>query len=347
MSLRIFRRKGSLIYSYEGTVAKRRLRGSTGTTDKKRAERIAAKLENTEWECHLDGPSAVLTFPQAVELYLKAGKPTKYLAKLEDYWKDTKVKDMTRGAIKQSAIEIYPGCSGATWNRQVITPTQAVINHCAGLELCQPVRIERFAFERKIKQPVSLQWLDAFCAHARPIIAALATFMFATACRISEARRLDWPHIDFQERLILIVKTKNKHQRLPHMPSRLMVALANLPRDVPPFDTPESTLRRWWDADIESTAKAVSGFVRLTFHSCRHGFVTKLLNDGLDVVTIGKLGGLSPQVILATYGHAINNPKLTDGLFDNESTITITDRLAGQSDQIVRKINLKKNNADE
>lgn len=320
MPVTIFRRKGSKIWSYAGTVAERRLRGSTGTTDKRRAERIAAKIETSEWERHLDGPEAVLTFPQAVALYLKAGKQEKYLGKIEDYWKDTKVKDMTRGAIKQSAIEIYPGCSGATWNRQVITPTQAVINHCAGLDLCSPIRLERFDFERKIKQPVSLQWLDTFCAHARPQIAALATFMFATACRISEARRLDWPHVDFQQRAILIVKTKNKSQRLPHMPPRLLVALANLPRDERPFGTPESTLRRWWDQDIEATAKAVPGFTRLTFHSCRHGFVTKLLNDGMDVVTIGKLGGLTPQVILQTYGHALNNPKLAEKVFDTDLT---------------------------
>lgn len=320
MPVKIYKRKGSEIYSYRGRAAGHRLRGSTGTTDKVRAQRIAAKKEAEQWDSHLDGPEAVLTFPQAVDLYLKAGKPEKYLAKLEDYWKDAKVKDMTRGGIKQSAIEIYPGATGATWNRQVITPTQAVINHSASLEKCSPIKIERFEFEQQIKQPVSLQWLDTFCSHARPVISALATFMFATACRISEARRLDWPHINFQERAILIVKTKNKSQRLPHMPARLLVALANLPRDAKPFGTPESTLRRWWDQDIEATAKAVPGFNRLTFHSCRHGFITKLLNEGMDVVTIGKLGGVSPELILATYGHALNNPKLANKVFDPDLT---------------------------
>jgi integrase len=244
MPVKIFRRKGSLIYSYAGTAAGHRLRGTTGTTDKKRAERIAAQVEAKEWDRHLDGPEAVLTFPQAVELYLKGGKSEKYLAKIEDYWKDTKVKDMTRGAIKQSAIEIYPGCSGATWNRQVITPTQAVINHCASLDLCSTIRIERFDFEQKIKRPVTLEWLDTFCAHARPMIGALAVLMFATGCRISDARRLDWQQIDFQRRSITFQKTKAKKQRFAHVPPRLLVTLANLPRDERPFGAPESSLRR-------------------------------------------------------------------------------------------------------
>jgi hypothetical protein len=320
MPLRVYRRKGSLIYSYSGTVAGRRLRGSTGTTDKERAKRIASTKEGREWDRHLDGPEAVLTFPQAVALYLKAGKPEEYLGKIEDYWKDTKVKEMTRGAIKQSAIEIYPGCSGATWNRQVITPTQAVINHCASLELCSPIKIERFDFEQEIKQPVTLEWLDTFCAHARPKIAALATFLFGTGARISDARRLEWPEIDFQRRAIGIRKTKAKKQRFAHMPPRLLIALANLPRDEKPFGEPESTLRRWWDADIEATAKVVQGFDRLTFHSCRHGATTKLLHDKVDVVTIGELVGMSPQQVLRTYGHAQNDRTLTDKLFDTSVT---------------------------
>jgi hypothetical protein len=46
------------------------------------------------------------------------------------------------------AMDLYPGCSGATWNREVITPTQAVIN-CADQNLCPPIRIKRFKFEAK------------------------------------------------------------------------------------------------------------------------------------------------------------------------------------------------------
>jgi integrase len=323
MPVKVYRRKGSLIYNYRGTVADRRLRGSTGTTDKKRAERIAAEIENNEWKCRLDGPEAVLTFAKASILYRASKeldrKQMRYLEKIEDYWKDTLVKDMKRGAIRQSAIEMYPGCSGATWNRQVITPTQAVINHCASLDLCAPmIKIERFDYEEAIKRPTTLDWLDNFCAHAEPAIAALAIFMFATGCRISDARRIEWSDIDFNERTILISRTKDKKQRLPHLPQRLLIALANLPRDRSPFGRPESTLRRAWDATV-----VAAGIRRLTFHSCRHGATTALLHEGIDVVTVGKLVGMAPERVLRTYGHAQNDPKLTEGLFGaaNEAKI--------------------------
>jgi len=253
----------------------------------------------------------------AVALYLKAGKSDRFIDKLEDYWKNAKIKDMTVGAIKQSAIDIYPNVSGATRNRQVLTPTLAIINHCAELELCPPLRMKkRFSFERKIKKPITLEWLDAFCASADLQLAALATLMFATGCRISEARRLEWYDIDFQKRTVLIRKTKNKRQRLPHMPQRLLLALAQLPRDERPFAFAFTTAREAW----ERIAKA-AGIEVLTFHSCRHGFATKLLHDGIDVVTVAKLGGWeSAQQVLATYGHAKDDPKLTDGLFDERLT---------------------------
>lgn len=331
MQLKLFKRykrDGSFVWHYRGTVAGILLRGSTGTADRKAAALIAFEAEKSGLERRLAGSKKGLTFPRAVDYYLKAHslppRERKYLARILTHWgKRTLVKNLTAGAIRQSAIDIHPNDSGATRNRQVVTPTQAVINHCAELDLCAPVRVRRFDVEQKIKQPVTLEWIDAFCAAADPETAALAIFLFATGCRISEALRLKWDDIDFIRRVVLIRQTKTKSQRLPHMPNRLLVALANLPRDVPPFGRPETMLRRAWDRAIAAAAEAAgeAGFPRLTFHCCRHGFATTLLQSGKDVATVAKLGGWnSPHQVLATYAHAIQDATLTDGLFDTQST---------------------------
>ncbi len=320
MPIKVFRRTGSKIYSYRGTVAGRRLRGSTGTEDKARAERIAATKETEQWKCHLDGPGAVLTFAKASILYRAAGKEVKYLPKIEDYWKDTLVRDIKAGAIKQMAIDIYPEASPQTRNRQAITPAQAVINHCSELDMCAPIRVKRFEYEEKIKQPIMIGWLDTFCAHARPVIKALALQMFATAERINEAMRADWPDYDFEQRTIRVRDTKNKKERIAHMPQRLLVALANLSRDAKPFPWSESTLRRFWDEDIEKAAKAVPGFQRLTFHSCRHGFATTMLRTH-DPKTAAWLGGWDDiTLFMKTYAHAIQDATLTEKIFDTPLT---------------------------
>jgi len=133
--------------------------------------------------------------------------------------------------------------------------------------------------------------------------------------------RAGWSDYDFKARTVLVRDTKTATERLAHMPDRLLVALANLPRDAKPFDWSESSLRRFWDEDVAKTAREVPGFKRLTFHSCRHGFATALLQDGVDVVTVSKLGGWSsPHQVLDTYAHAVNNLRLTDRLFGTIDT---------------------------
>lgn len=325
------------VWHYEGTLLPGdRLRGSTRTANKEIAAQIAAKIEAEYWQRHLHGPQAVLTFPQAVAHYLAAGKgQTKndqlYLKRIIKYWaeyarkhhraSEMKVKDMNPGLIRQSAVDIHPKDSGATRNRQVLTPTLAIVNHCAELGHCNFMRIKRFEFEEEIKAPVTLPWLDTFCAYAvTPMIRALAVYMFSTGRRISDAKRLDWPEIDFQNLKIKIHKTKNKKQQFAHVTNRLLVELANLPRDRKPFWLSETTLRIQWDKTIEVAAKEVPGFARLTFHCCRHGATTKLLHEKIDVVTVGKLVGMTPQQVVKTYGHAQTDTTLTDTLFDTPQT---------------------------
>lgn len=320
MFLKLYKRRlkgGGFVYHYRGTVDGCRLRGSTGTADRKVAAKIAAQVETRKSEGGLLASKATLTFPKAVTLYLKGGKSDRYLGRLEDYWKNARISSMTAGAIRQSAVDIYPGCSGATWNRHVITPTQAIINHCAELELCSPIRIRRFKFEAKVKKPVTLEWLTTFCEYAQPMIKALVLQMFATAERFCEAHATEWTDYDFQQRTILVRDTKTGQESFAHMPNPLLVALANLPRDKKPFFYSETELRRRWDEDIARTAKAVPGFERLTFHCCRHGFATKLLRDGVDPKTAASLGRWkSVALFIETYAHAIQNPQLTERLFD-------------------------------
>ena len=338
MPLKLYKRKthDGFIWHYRGTVDGHRLRGTTGTANRKDAAKLAAQIETSQYKGDLFASKNLLTFPQAVALYLKGGKSEKYLGPIEDYWKNTRVKNMTAGAIRQSAIDLYPGCSGATWNRQVITPTQAIINHCAGLDLCPPVRIERFKFERrKVKKPVSLDWITVFCQHARPMIKALALTMFSTAARFGEVKRTEWKDYDFQQRTVLILDTKTKQVRRAHMPQPLLVALANLPRDKKPFFWSETELRKQWDEDVRKTAEAVPGFERLTFHCCRHGFATKMLRDGIDPKTAAGLGGWKDlKLFLDTYVHALPNSQLTEGLFD---TPVARDEDAHQQKQGVTK----------
>jgi hypothetical protein len=107
MPLKIYRRKGSSVWHYRGTLAGRRQRGTTGTSDKETATRIASEVENKFWKRGLDGKEKGLTWPKAVALYLELGSLAISDA-LVKYWGDAKIADINAGSIRQSAIDLYP-----------------------------------------------------------------------------------------------------------------------------------------------------------------------------------------------------------------------------------------------
>jgi len=327
MSLRLKLRNG--IWHYEGTVAGRRLRGSTKIPKKHKdiAARKVAEIETREWKCSVDGPETVLTFADAALHYRAAGKSSRFLDRVEDHFKEVLVKDITAGRIRQMAIELYPQCSGASRNRMAIVPAQAVINHAAESELCQPIRVKRFKVDAKVKEPATLEWIKAFQREASPAIGALALFMFLTGARIGEAIALDWQDVDLEARTALIRETKVGGERKAHLPDMLVAALANVPkvsgRPVFVYQHPDDVWRAWEGAIRRAGIKDLSP------HCCRHGFATGLLRAGLDVVTVAKLGGWkTPAQVLKTYGHALDDRSLTDVLTDTlltrDSTVNST-----------------------
>ena len=178
--------------------------------------------------------------------------------------------------------------------------------------------MKRFKVETKIKKPVTLEWINAFRAHAnRHDIAVLALFMFATGARISEALSARWDDIDLRQRKVLIRQTKIGSEREAHLPTDVLVALANLPRDREPFAISYTTARDAWARAVKA-----AGIEPLTFHSCRHGFATALHDKGVGVKTIAKAGGWkSAQHLFNTYLHADDDPTVTDRLFDTDVSI--------------------------
>lgn len=324
MPLKLTRKAGGIWY-YSGTVAGRRLRGSTRTAEKDIAQQIAARIEDRAWKSHIHGPEAVLTFAQAAILYRKAGKSTRFLEPIENFWRDTPVRQITAGAIKQSAVQLYPNAGPATRNRQAIVPTMAVINHAADSELCQRITVRRFAVERKEKEPATWEWIQAFMAHANPHLGALACFMFLTGARISEAIAVTWADVDLSRARVRIRQTKIGDERTAYMPAPLVAALANIEGErqgkVFKYSSRE-TARPQWDKVPKR-----AGIRKLSFHACRHGFATAMLHAGVDPVTVAKRGGWkSTAHLFATYGHAMEDETVVDRIFGEPLANNVTEK---------------------
>lgn len=319
MPLKLYKR-GS-VWHYRGTVAGRRIRGTTETEDKARAQRIAAEREKREWTRHLDGPGATLTFADAAIAYREAGKPTRFLELVEDHWKDTLVREINQAAVHKAARKLYPSAGPATRNRQAIVPTQAVINYCAEQEWCPRLRVKRFKVDAKIKQPATQDWVNDFAANASAHLGALCLFMFGTGARIGEAVALTWQDVDLSACTALIRQTKVNDERLAHLPPPVVAAIANIPSNRNPDDqvfkyVNRESVRQVWDAAIDRAQ-----IKKLSPHSCRHGFATTLLHRGVDVKTVAKLGGWKDVATLVkTYAHAMGDRTVTNVLFGTNQT---------------------------
>lgn len=299
------------------------VRQSTKTADKTKAQRLATEIERKIWSGHFDGPTAILTFGEAADIYRAAGKDNEFLAPVERYLKNTLIRDIKPSTLKTMALELFPGNSGASMNRRALTPAQAVINHCAEAELCAPLLIKkRFKVITKIKPFVTMDWLRGFQTTASEILAAYAYFMFLTGCRPSEGLAIDKDRdIDLTAATVIINNGKVGHERVAHLPAMMVSMIANLPLEPgrPLFWYQSIKVVRYpWEQAVKRAK-----IKRMTPHSCRHGTVTHLLRAKIDVVTVGKLVDMSPEMVMKTYGHAINDPTLTDRLVDTSLTRTL------------------------
>lgn len=338
MPLKLYRR--GTVWHYRGTIGpasrRQRLRGSTNTSDKDIAAREIANIEKRYWDGHHSGPAAVLTFDQACTQFISDGKPfmvgaVNVVEAAREHFKMTPISEVTSMTVRAMALDLYGHCTNASKNRLAITPVASIINHCAELELCSPIRIKRFPPQHKEKEPATLEWVQAFQAQAKPHLGTYALFMFLTGARPSEALAVDRDKdLDLQKAVVTLRQTKVEKDKLvtvtrkAHLPPMLVAALANL-KTVP--GRPLFVYREYghmietWKAEIDR-AKIED----LTPNCCRHGFATELLRRGVDVHTVAWLGGwASAAQVLKTYGHALKQRNLTNLLTDTPHAQAVDD----------------------
>jgi integrase len=299
------------IWRITGTVAGRRIRKSAKTRDLRAAKFAAQAIERRIWEGLATGRSGTLTFEAAALSYMQAGGETRFLAPLIVHFAGAPVRDIRPGNIEDAARALYPGAMPSTWNRQVVTPARAVINHAAERGWCPPLRVRRFPETRPARRAADRAWLEAFMAHAPAELAALALFMFTTGARISEALAIRRGDIEGRK---CRLQTKTG-ARVAILSRETMLRLAALPagsRTVFRYGARSSIYNHWYgicDA---------AGIERLPPHQAgRHSFATEMIvRHRIDPSTTAELGGWkNPRLLLDRYAHAENLDRVVDEVF--------------------------------
>jgi integrase len=221
--------------SYLGIAIER----SAGTPDKRLAQKrlrdLKRKIERGEFpERSEPEQEAEPTFLKAAVAYLKAGGDGAYLGPIIELTgahalRDRLISEIDQIAIDEAADALYPNGTPQTKNRQFYTPVSAVL--------------KRAGIERKIKRPKgwrgskSKWWLEpnqafALLFAARELDAEfglLCLILLYTGMRISEALNAKLRHLDLNQEMLYLPKTKNGDDRQVYIPPVVIDAFRAMP----------------------------------------------------------------------------------------------------------------------
>jgi excisionase family DNA binding protein len=235
----------------------------------------------------------------------KSGETDAYrLRKIKQFFKDVELRNITPMKIQKFRAErLKEGVSKTTTNREIqllkkmfnvaIEESYLEENPAKKIKLYSELDSVR---DRVLSEEEQPRLFKELAEHMKPLIlAALHTGM-----REGELLKLRWQNVDFEKRQIKVEMTKSKKTRFIPINSVLFDELERLKlkrveeQRVFPF----KYIQKAWE-----NARRRAGLEDLTFHDLRRTFGTRLLEAGVDIVTISKLYGHSSISVTQRYLH--------------------------------------------
>ena len=309
-------------FTYKGE----QIRKSTETNDKKLAERIYHKLlgEVAEGRWFERLPGDEKTFREMMEKYLiehSARNKTsrshirdRSLAKhLMQHFGDLTLNKINPKLISEYKTKrIREGASPRTVNYEL-----AVMGHAFNLaikewEWCTDnpvIKVSKEKVNNFIERWITDEEEERLLKVSRKWLQEMIVFALYTGLRQGEELNLQWPQIDLFRKTMTILEQKNEgrdtlplnKKALEVLKSRAKIRHINTNLI---FCTPKGTrinARNLLRAFYTATKKA--GIEGLRWHDLRHTFATRLVQDGVDVYTIQKLGRWKEISMVKRYAH--------------------------------------------
>jgi integrase len=334
----ILTRRGATWHA-SGTVAGRRIRQSLGTADRRLAEEARAALEADLFRRAIHGEKGLVTFPEAVESYLRAepraAATAGYVARLMQHFGSMQLGKIDQVALDRAyAALLAPDAAGATKQRAVLTPLRAIMEHAARRGWC-----ERPAFEapRIAKAQTAFLLPGQATALVQSATAlehrVLFTVLIACGTRASEAFDLEWKDVDLRGARARVLQKQGTIRQVD-LPPVAIAALASLPhRDGFVFRPPARKWRgqiiqapRYADLGREGGGQVATAFATacrrsglpgrwlqaadrkffapdLRLHDLRHTWATWHYAMHRDPIRLRDDGGWSTLAMVERYAH--------------------------------------------
>jgi len=228
------------------------------------------------------------------------------LRKIKECLGDAKLVKITDSMIRDYRQQrLDDGISPLTANREMAL-LKKMFNYAIekGMVSENPARkVKKFsetdtARDRTLSPDEEPRLLAELAPHIRPIVLVA----LHAGLRLGETLGLKWNDVNFEKRNIRVEHTKNKKARFIPLNSFLYAEFARLRtakldgKIVFPFK--RRSLRTGFENALKSAK--IEGF---TFHDLRRTFGTRLLEKGVNIVTIQKLYGHSSILVTQRYLH--------------------------------------------
>lgn len=308
------------------TKRRKRIRRSSGTRDYDEAREWYAKIASDLWRQKKLGERPVHSWAEAVVEYMRGrerrpsySQDLRRIAWIDAHLGnlllpdiDVEVLRAIRRAHASTAKRNGSTVGAATTNR-VMTFVRAVLNHARKLKWLADVP-EIDMLEVPERKPVYLEAdeVDALIAELQraPRTRHLVDFVvLAVDCglRMRNVTHLKWSDIDVQRRSVWIEKANtkgNRHIAIPLTDAAFEVIQRNMGRHLvyvlthrgKPYD-------RVNPRTLRAAAARVGVAKRITPHTLRHTFATRLIHRGVSLFELMELGGWSKIESVQIYTH--------------------------------------------
>lgn len=324
----IYRQKDSSLWWIDITVGGRRIRQSTGTADRTRAQEYHDRLKVQYWEQQRLGTKPRYTWREAVIRYLRESEGK---ASLENdrhalRWLDPHLGEKTLDQVDKAMVEritaerakpyvrVYKSgqrreCKpGVDTVNRFLTTLRALLNKARD----EWEWIERAPKVKALKGAKSrVRWIsraeaDKLLAELPAHLSAMAEFTLQTGLRRANVTHLQWSQVDLERRTAWVLSENTKNRKA------LAVPLSNKAVEVleawsgkdarwvfPKAGRPvhQTSTKAW------SEALKRAGIEDLCWHDLRHTWASWHVQNGTPLHVLQELGGWSSLKMVQRYAH--------------------------------------------
>jgi integrase len=312
---RVYKRTSSGPYWIDYFSDGKRIRESTNTKSKTVAERCLASRcgEVVQGKFSLEKIKRSPFFHDFAELYLEWAKEHK--KSWERDWYSIKKLEIVFGSRNLSAINPFlvegykrqrkEVVSPATVNREVAC-LKRILNVAVEWKKLQsnPIReVKPFkeprVNERFLSEEEAVRLLSACSSSLRPVVLTALN----TGMRKQEILSLTWDRVNFKDRSLRLVETKNGEQRDVPLNATMVTLLKSLPKSGEFVFTNSRGKRYQCVTKVFTSTLQRANIEHLRFHDLRHTWASWLVMGKVDLLTVKELGGWKSLAMVQRYAH--------------------------------------------